>query len=393
MSTYREEERADRAQAAQLRQQAETAAAQNRLAEKRVVGEQRRLDRIAERDQVRLDRKQKQLEREEKRAAAADWFRARWLDLLFVPVIVVPAILAWTAMAAYGSNVFGPVGWGLPIFSEGAMWVFAAATTITRRRDGAAPVWHLQLGTTVFAAIAAALNMIHGLSAPGTGVGDATVMALVSIGGVVVHQLVSAGPRRTRVERADAAIARQVAKRELAVRRAATRVAIAELDEQGKARLLYRAGTVMLQRRPLGRPVLVDAILPARPVPVTADGEHLAVEIGRFLTSPEAAVLAVAGNGPDPSGTAETSPDGAAQDGAEDTDGNAGNERRFAVFVALLDQARAAIAEGELDKRPSRRQVRKVLRCRQDMAGDVHKALLADQDDDGDDGDKKPVAA
>jgi hypothetical protein len=404
MSTYHEEKRADRVLEAQLKRDAATTVSQARMAEKRLDGEQRRLDRIADRDQDRRDRLQKQQEREKRVAAVTGWFRDHWLDVMFVPVIVVPAIMAWTAMAAFGGHVFGPVGWGLPVFSEGAMWIFAAATTTIRGRNAAAaarpaaaatrhidaPVWHLQLGTAVFAVVAAVLNLLHGLSAPGGGLTDAVVMALVSIGGVLVHQLVSAGPRRTRAERADASIARQVARRELAVRRAAARTAVAELDEQGQARLLYRAGVVTLQRRLVGRARLVEAIVPARSVPVTTDGEDLAAEIDRFLTGPEAAALLDPGTGSHPAGTAETSPAEPGQDDAEDLGGNAGNDQRFAE---LLAEARAVIAAGELPARPSRRQLRRALRCRQDMAGEVHKALLADQDDDEDDGDGLRVAA
>jgi len=55
------------------------------------------------------------------------WGRAR--------VTGVPAVLAWTAMAAYGARIYGPAGLMLPAFSEGAMWALAAATTRPALRD------------------------------------------------------------------------------------------------------------------------------------------------------------------------------------------------------------------------------------------------------------------
>ena len=74
-------------------------------------------------------------------------------------------------------------------------------------------------------------------------------MALVSAAGVVAHQFITAGPRRSRAERGQARIDRAVARRELAVRRAAVRHADAVLDEAGHARLIYQPGTVALTRR------------------------------------------------------------------------------------------------------------------------------------------------
>jgi hypothetical protein len=46
----------------------------------------------------------------------------------------------------------------LPAFSEGAMWAFAAATTLTRHRHPARPLWYLRTGTAVFAAYGAPMR-------------------------------------------------------------------------------------------------------------------------------------------------------------------------------------------------------------------------------------------
>ena len=130
------------------------------------------------------------------------------------------------------------------------MWAFAIATTWTIRHHPDRPTWHLRAGTWTFAAVAAALNFTHGLTGPGThGAGVGVVMALVSVAGVVAHQFITAGPRRSRAERGQARIDRAVARRELAARRAAVRHADAVLDENGHARLIYQPGTVTLTRR------------------------------------------------------------------------------------------------------------------------------------------------
>ncbi|MDQ2877165.1 MAG: hypothetical protein M3Y33_21095, partial [Actinomycetota bacterium] len=131
------------------------------------------------------------------RAELAGWVQAHVLDLLFVPVVVVPAALAWTAMAACGHQVYGAAGLALPAFSEGGMWAFAAANTLTRRRHPGRPTWHLQAGTWVFATSAAALNFAHGVTSvpspggPPRGPVVGAVMAVVSVAGVVAHQLVT----------------------------------------------------------------------------------------------------------------------------------------------------------------------------------------------------------
>ena len=147
------------------------------------------------------------------------WVRRHVTGLLFVPVIAVPGVLAWTAMAAYGSALYGPAGLALPAFSEGAMWAFAAATTITRRRHPDRPVWHLRAGTAGFAAVGAALNFAHGMTTAGLrGPVTGAVYAVISVAGVTVHQLVTAGPRRSRAERDQARITRIATRRQLAVR-------------------------------------------------------------------------------------------------------------------------------------------------------------------------------
>jgi hypothetical protein len=234
--SWREEARRDRLVGAQIDRDREAARTRGRIAEREAAAAARR----SARAQARADRAAR-------RAALAAWGAGHVTDLLFVPVIAVPAVLSWTAMAAYGASLYGPAGRALPALSEGAMWAFAAAVTITRHRHPGRPVWHLRLGTVVFAGFGAALNFAHGLSAYGPVAG--VVMALVSVAGVTAHQLVTAGPRRGRSDREADRIARAITRRERAARRAAVRRAPVDLDADGTARLVFESGAAALSRR------------------------------------------------------------------------------------------------------------------------------------------------
>ena len=241
--SWREETRRDRLVRAQIDREREGARAHARIAEREAAERVRQ----AAAGSRRAVRAQARAGRAARRAAVAAWAAAHVTDLLFVPVIAVPAVLAWTAMAAYGATLYGAPGRALPAFSEGAMWAFAAATTITRHRHPGRPAWHLRLGTAVFAVFGAALNFTHGLTAYGPAAG--AVMALVSVAGVTAHQLVTAGPRRSPADRDAARTARLIARRELAARRAAIRRARVNLGEDGNACLVIDPGPVDLGRR------------------------------------------------------------------------------------------------------------------------------------------------
>lgn len=285
--------------------------------------EDRRKEREA-RDRRRAEARKR---RDDRREAAGKWVKSHTTDLLFVPVIAVPAALSWSSMAAYGVSIYGPAGVTLPALSEGAMWAFAGATTMRQRENerraaarlapprrtfrpaddgvpvigtweddedadtgeetspeavpaGDKPLWHLRIGTVIFGAYAAALNFLHGMTAASDPRTHAVTshtyvvalsMALVSVAGVVAHQLVTAGPRSSKQERDAARMDREVARRQLAVRRHAVRSARADLDEDGHAVLVYEPGAVRLDRSRLGRVKLVrdetrlDTALPAGP--------------------------------------------------------------------------------------------------------------------------------
>jgi hypothetical protein len=126
-STWREEMRQDRLTRAQIDRDRDTARAQLRITERQAAARARQDEAQAK----ATARQQARRARAARSKARAAWLRAHVTDLLFVPVIVVPAVLAWTAMAAYGYQVYGPAGLALPAFSEGAMWAFAAAVTLT----------------------------------------------------------------------------------------------------------------------------------------------------------------------------------------------------------------------------------------------------------------------
>jgi len=199
------------------------------------------------------------------------------------------------------------------------MWAFATAATLTRHRHPDRPVWHLRAGTWIFAAAGAALNFTHGLTSrpagPGLlpgGVGAGLVMAVVSVAGVTAHQLITAGPRRSRAERDQARIARAAARREQAVRRAAVRHAVAELGSDGNTRLIYTPGRATLARR-YGRMRL-------EPVPGTDPDAHQPPD-------PDGRTNGSGGTGESPPAAAETG--------------------RAALVAGLAEEIRGAIDAGD----------------------------------------------
>jgi hypothetical protein len=358
MSTWAEDRRADRAAQAEQRRQ-----------DLALQYEQRRADRDADAQRKRDQADAATARRRAAVSAVGSWVRAHALDMLFVPVIVVPAVLAWTAMAAYGRDVFGgDVGLLLPLFSEAAMWAFAFAVPMAKRAGR--PTGWLHTGVWVFAGIAAALNFVHGIGGEHGDPGRGVVMALVSVGGVIVHQLVTATPakpRPTRVERDARRLERRASRRMLAVRLAAVRVAVADLAADGTATLVHRPGLVTLTRRPWRRARLAPVAVPGLPVPplpeVDTTTESLADEISAYLAALPAGT---SGTGAHRSGNAET----AAQVDL------AGLPVEIAEKVAgYVAKVRAAVDSGRLPAQPSQTAVRKFLRIRSEVAAVVHRVL------------------
>lgn len=312
----RAEAREDARLRAELESQREAARAEQKRKDDAARAEQRRLDDAAWAEESRKAKAAKDARKAEARAerAKANQARRAWLhdhtvDLLFVPVIAVPGALAWDAMAAYGKTTWGPLGVMLPLFSEGAMWAFDAAVAIRKRRDQDAPVWLLQVGIAVFAGVGAALNFLHGID-PGTthhGLVMALAMAVVSVAGVTAHQLIIAGPRKSRAEREIDRFRRASERRQAAARKAATSMALIDIDEQGHADLVYEPGTYRLSRgvrgarlaAPRNRPVPARRPAPARPrayEPVTEEPAGAAYEPApQPVRNPAIASAALAG--------------------------------------------------------------------------------------------------
>lgn len=361
--SWRDEMRADKA-----------AAAEQRRADLAAVAEQRRADKAADAALRQAEKDRRTARAKARRDAITGWFKANVLELLFVPVILVPALLAWPAMAAYGVEIFGPAGVLLPGFTEGAMWAFAFAVGIARREQRA--TWALQLGVWVCALMAGGMNFLHGLAVggpAGTGVMMGSVMAVVSVGGVIVHQLVTArprGPRTSRAERKAARVAATAARRITAVRRTAVRHAVADLADDGTARLVFRPGLVTLKRSWFGRARLVDAVvsgLPVSPLPELDPAvNELDAEITAYLSS------LPSGNARNAPGTAETP---VAEQAGEPVPPSIAKR-----VPGLLERVRKAIAAGKLPEQPSRTEIRKFLRCRAEVAVAVANALHTGDD-------------
>src|SRR5690606_19027139 len=244
------------------------------------AAEQARLDR--EHD-LRLRREDRERRRRERQQRIDRWMAAiksanRWItrhpvDLLMSVIVVVPGLLAWTAMAAFGVDIYGHIGVTFPLFSEAASWTFAFAVQRARRRGG--PVRMLMTGLVITTAIQGARTFAHGaMQGPLVGL----VMALVSVSGVVIHQIRVWSDRQapTREERRQQQLARLAARRRHRMEMTAVREAAGQLHPDGSVRLLVRPGTVQLGRsrlRPWQRRLVYIAPIPG----AGADGADAAV--------------------------------------------------------------------------------------------------------------------
>ncbi|MBP2340203.1 hypothetical protein JOF41_006381 [Saccharothrix coeruleofusca] len=399
MSTWAENRRADQAARAERERADKAMLFEQRRADEAARAERKRADKAAAAELARAARDAARDRRVKTAKAAVGWVSAHTVDLLFVPVIFVPALLAWSAIAGFGHELYGAPGWTMPLYSEAAMWAFAFALA-TARRTGR-PVRRLLIGLWFSAAVSATLAFLHGLTADGGTVTDGVVMAIVAIGGVVVHQLVdtatTAPPRRTREQRAADRLQRLAAKRVHEVRRAALRQAAAELAADGTVTLVHRPGLVELRRR-FGRVRLVPTTVAGLPVTTDGDGgigDALAAEIGEYLTAlpalpaPRAARTASTA-APTPADRPDTTPTTGAPSRAHRS-GNAETPAApdAAKIARYIGRTRAAIDGGRLPERPSQTEVRKFLRCRSEDAAAVHRALFPSRNDGPDEGDTR----
>ena len=295
--SWREERRRDRAaEAEQARANAIAAAEVEAIRERaqaesgRAANEQRAQLRREEEQERRRDRAARQDATRQRRArrllAARAWLAVHAVDLMIYPLAVVSAVMAIPAMAAFGHDVYGTAsGDALPVITELGMWAFAIAVQYNRRRHPDRPVWALQVGVWSFAMVAAVLNALHGLT---RGVDAGAVMAVVSVAGVVAHQLVTASPRRSRAERDATRMARREARKVAAARGAAVRAAVAEIDRDGAARLVFAPGRYRLDSRWWRGRLTKVAVsgLPVTPVLDTA-WDALDRELADLLADPD----------------------------------------------------------------------------------------------------------
>ncbi|WP_239154455.1 hypothetical protein [Amycolatopsis sp. FDAARGOS 1241] len=288
-----EQARADK----ELKAKLEREAARERFDQQLKLAEMRREHARQDKADAQAEAGDKRDRRKVARGKALAWAKDHVVDLLIYPLMLGSAAIAIPLAARWGALHLGESGGLLPILSEWGMVAFSIAVHVSRVRHPQRPVWALQLGTWVFAAVGFAIAVIRGITDPAGGGWDlGVVMGLVSIAGVAAHQLVSAAPRRSPAERAAHRLARQEAaerKAELATRKvAAARVdaarraaiadAVAEIDPDGTARLVYRPGHYTLHRRGKLRPASVPG-LPVAPLDDEGAGTGVADEAAAYL--------------------------------------------------------------------------------------------------------------
>lgn len=385
--------REDQAAAAERARRDADAAAERALHAEAVraeIAERRRTEqaeraqtaRTARAEQARRARTERRKRAAARRTAVGAWAAAHRVDLLIYPLAVASAVMAVPAMAAYGIALYGgPTGAVLPVLSELGMWAFALAVQSRRRTHPGAPLWALQVGVWAFAAVAAGLNIAHGLDGEHGGVSTGLVMGVVSVAGVIAHQLVTAGARPARRPGTVRAAERKLR----AARRAALRAAVAQIDTDGDARLVHAPGVYRVERDRLGRPLLAPHTTPG--LPVDDDGGDLAAEVSAWLADQAPGLSSVPvpsaddrvdGTGnhtedPGEIGTEDDRPDGHGIATLDRPTGRTGGEHgrrrprkaarpRARSMDALRAELAAAIAAGEVDP-TSAESIRTGLRC------------------------------
>lgn len=242
-TTWRDERRKDRAAQAQIDRDDEAARSKLRAAERKAAQDRNLAARKA---------------RAARRASAARWCAEHAADLMLAPVIAASLVLSWTGMASYGTRDYGVTGLVLPVISEGGAWAFAFSAAFCARRSDPR-LWACRIGVVVFAGAGAALNFLHGeaLILHGEARGGVTVgvtMAIVSMAGITAHQLIKAGPQRSRAERDEARIQRRAARRIRQAREAAVDAATVDLHADGGPAVVMTAAAVKPETDPVALP-------------------------------------------------------------------------------------------------------------------------------------------
>lgn len=354
--SWQDERRANlaaKAEQARLERQAQTG---NEIALMKAAGDEARADReqVAElaqaaKEAAAVKRERRRENRQRRWATLTAFARGHVVDGLIYSIAAVSFVMAASAMSDYGASVYdSPLGRLLPLITELGMWAFAVAVLVARRQDPARSVWGLKVGVWVFGTLAFVTNAVHGLA---RGWDALLIMGVVSVAGVVAHQLAIADPPRSRAQRAaDKLAAAQAAKTRKAAR-AALKMATAQIDAHGNARLTFAPGTYQVTWRRLS-PVTPDPDVPGPP-------DALDAAIADLLDS--------SGPAPRPDRPGDATPDTETGGGVATADKPADSAGTTAAGPASPDRtARPARTGGRGGKsRPAGR-----------ATGDAHLALL-----------------
>lgn len=383
--------RAAKAEAARLQQQTETG---NDIALMHAAGQEARADRelaadlaAKAKDAADAERVRRKGVRAKRRAAVKDFAKSHVVDGLIYAIAVVSFVMAASAMAGYGATVYdSPLGKLLPLITELGMWAFAVAVLAARSKDKTRPVWGYQAGVWVFGTLAFVTNAVHGLA---RGFDAGLIMGVVSVAGVIAHQLAIATPPRPAAQRAADKLAAAAAAKTNAAARAALKSATAQVDAAGNARLTYAPGTYEIRRSRLvaveadpdvpGPPDAMDVALaallnPDRPAP-RGDGGSVLGSDGGVATAEAPRDDTTDGPGPDRPAPRRTAPDRPGKSGG----GRA--VRDAAHFAQLRTRLAEAVAAGDIDPaKASIYAIAKTLHCGKPAAKRLHAELRNPQD-------------
>ncbi len=397
LANYREQKRRDAAERAEQARR-----------DREVAAEQARKDREADRefelrkaklaaDQARKDREaaeKRKAERQEKRcqrrAELLETLTENKVALSIYGLALVSLLMSAPAMAEYGHKLYGAsawpwTGWLLPIVTEISMWACAFAVHHRRVTQPGASVFWLQVGVGLSTALAAALNAMKGFHA---GVDASVVMGVVSVAGVLLHQMTVAGQPRSREQKAADRIARQIARKEFDARRAAIRDAKVEITADGTAQLVFEPGVYRVGRP---RNARLAKVSPALDKPGPRD--RMDDEIAALIDAEIAAELAresipggVDEGDEDAPGGGVATLDRPAPESTPKQQKSSGNGGRRGVRLGgrqsrSLDELRAELERlvqaGEVDPRYTE-SIRKGLRCAKPTAKRLRDEHLAE---------------
>jgi hypothetical protein len=382
--SWQKEMRANRLAKAEAARLDETARTGNEIARMKAAGEVARADREQEAklaaeakaaaDAVRAKRR---ADRKAKWGAVTAFAKAHVVDGLIYGIALVSFAMAAPAMSGYGEDVYqSPLGGFLPLITELGMWAFAIAVLVSRVKAPDRPTWGFQAGVWVFGTLAFVTNAVHGWS---RGFDASLIMGVVSVAGVVAHQLAIATPPRSKAQRAADKLAAARAAKTHAAAQAALKSAAAQIDADGNARLTYTPGTYQIRRFRLrlipvapdldvvGPPDALDAELAkllgsSRPDPEPGPGGGVATDPGPPPGVPGSATECPPA-APDPAAP-RPSGSGSGKKGGKRSRPAARKAGRDAHWESVQARFSEAVAAGDLDPgTDSIYKIAKQLRC------------------------------